>query len=86
MAAVGIWNRVLDANEIQQLYQDPHAIVRPVTRTGLSAPGVAGPYRTMIAETFHTGAAAGEPFAAAAAAGESFHTGPTAGQIDGRCG
>jgi len=80
------YRRALLPGEIRLLYTDPHAIVRPVQRTGLSAPGVGGPYRTLIAETFHTGAATGEPFAAGAAAGESFNTGTTAGQIDGRCG
>jgi len=74
IASVDIVNRALVPSEVQERYRDPHALVRPMRRIGLSAPGVAGPYRTLIAETFHTGAAAGEPFAAAAAAGESFHT------------
>ncbi|NQU23630.1 MAG: LamG domain-containing protein [Candidatus Nealsonbacteria bacterium] len=86
IAAVALWNRVLLPSESRLLHTDPHAIVRPMRRTGLSTPRVAGPYRTLIAETFHTGAAAGEPFVTGAAIGESFNTGPTAGQIDGRCG
>ncbi len=83
MATATVWGRALAAGEIRKSYDDEHAIVRPMQRIGLSAPGVAGPYRALIAETFHTGAAAGEPFAATAVAGEPFHIGPTAGQIDG---
>ncbi|GAG03696.1 unnamed protein product [marine sediment metagenome] len=84
--ALAVYDRVLPPGLIQRLCGVPAAPLRLRRRVLRMLPAIGGPYRVMSRQTFHTGAAAGEPFTTGAAEGETFSTGSILGECHGRNG
>ena len=86
IALAAAWARSLKYGEIRRISEDPFVLLRPRRRVWIRKPAVGGPYRAVVGQPFHAGAAAGNCFLTGRAAGQTFNTGQTAGQTDGRCG
>ncbi len=83
---LAVYDRVLPPGLIQPLCGVPAVPLRLRRRVPRMLPAIGGPYRVTARQTFHTGAAAGEPFLTGAAEGETFSTGSILGECHGRNG